>query len=152
MTTGSMKLYGTAFAGIMTVLRLDQARLAAVLLDGRYVPAMDSHSRYGDIKPFELGGGTYVPQPVNGVRVEEVAGGAAFHTDTIRWPAPANLMPARYLALVFGTAGALKQTDRLFGLVDLAPGGGAVEAQRGHLSVSPGEDGWFSLTTNSNPV
>jgi hypothetical protein len=147
-----MRLYASAYADLLGALRLDRMHLSALLLNSHYAPDMDNHSRYSDIRGFELVGGTYKPVPVTGVRVDVVPGGAAFFTDPILWREPSDLMPARYLALVTGVATALKADDPLFALLDLVPMGGAVEAQRGSLRVGADEGGWFALTTDSNPA
>ncbi|WP_262689790.1 hypothetical protein [Kordiimonas aestuarii] len=151
MNTGPMILYAPPFEHLMTgVLRLPLARLSAVLLDGRYVPDMSQHDRYSHITPYELSGGDYGPVAVAGVRVEPVPGGAAFFTDPIIWGDPVDLPPARFLALLMSLPGKPKAEDALFGLVDLSPAGGAVEAQRGAFGVSPPTGGWFTLTAQPN--
>ena len=150
MMTGPMRLYAPTFETLLTQ-RLDSIRLAAVLLDGRYQPDMRLHTTMADVTAFEIAGGTYSPANVNGARVDSVPGGCGFFTDAVLWPAPSDLRPARYMAFVRGAASALGPTDTLFGLVDLAPDGGAVEAQRGSLRISPSATGWFAFTTDSNP-
>lgn len=150
MMTGPMRLYSPTFEKVL-IQRLDGFRLAAVLLDGRYQPDMQAHTTIADIAAFQVQGGTYVPVSVNGARVDPVPGGSGFFTDAVFWPAPSDLMPARYMAFVRGAASALGPSDTLFGLVDLAPDGGAVEAQRGSLRISPSATGWFAFTTDSNP-
>ena len=152
MITGPLRLYTPACRGILSgTIRLDRARLAAVLLDAGHVPDFTAHTRFADIASDALSGRDSRPVALTGPRVEAVPGGAAFFSDPVIWPTPSDLPPARYLAFVQGYAGALDMDAPLFGLIDLRPEGGAVEAQRGSLSISPGADGWFAFTTDSNP-
>ena len=152
MITGPLRLYAPACHAILSgTTRLERVRLAAVLLDAGHVPDFTAHTRFSDIAGYALSGRDARPVALAGPRVETVPGGAAFYTDPAIWPAPSDLPPVRYLAFVEGYADALDMDAPLFGLIDLRPEGGAVEAQRGSLSISPGADGWFAFTTDSNP-
>lgn len=152
MNTGPMRLYAPAFETLLRPFEPERAAFAAVLLSARYVPDFSAHRQYAYIAEHEIAGGTYRSQAVNAVRIEGMDGGAVLTSDPVLWAAPSDLMPARYMAFVLGHASRLRPTDALFGLLDLAPTGGAVEAQRGSLRISPDPvNGWFALTTDSNP-
>ncbi|WP_417459235.1 hypothetical protein [Kordiimonas sp.] len=150
MITGPLTLYDTALHRFAAgSLRLPALRLTALLLNGTYVPDQAGHTVLADISPHEVTGGDYTRLQVTGVRVVAAPGAAQFMTDALNWGEPVNLPPVRYMVLVEGVATALGAASSLIGVVDLAPGGGAVESQRACFSLTPPASGWFEITALS---
>ncbi len=150
MITGPLTLYDTALHRFAKgSLRLPSVRLTALLLGGGYTPDQNSHAVLSDVASHEIAGGSYTRLQVSGARVLPASGAAQFTTDAMNWGDPVNMPPARFMVLVEGLAAQLQANSKLFGVVDLSPGGGAVESQRGAFTLTSPASGWFEITAQN---
>jgi len=147
MTTGPLILSEAMLLALLsgTPERLDQAALTALLLTPDYLPDPVSHGVYADIAAYEVAATDYQRQRLHGGRFAATATGASFTSDPILFGDPVCLPPVRYLAFCFGLPAALEDDAPLVGVMDLAPGGVAVEAVRGRFAVTPPAEGWLTL-------
>ncbi|MFC3051649.1 hypothetical protein [Kordiimonas pumila] len=148
MDASPITLYDSALKVLLagTMPALESARLAALLLRPSHTPSTASHAEFADILADEITGGTYARSAVTGLSVSLVDGAVRFTTDSIIFGNPVTVGPVRYLVLVFGSPKALVADSLLFGIADLAPVGGALEAQNSGFTITPPASGWFTLT------
>ncbi len=147
MAAGSFILYDVAISALAqaSLPPLAEADIAAVLLLPSYAPDASGHMSYADLKAHELAAADYAQVRVTGSVVTPAAGGAFFISDAISWGDPVSFPPFKYMALVLGFAGSLKNADIILGVQDLNTTG-AVEVNRGAVQVSPPSGGWFQIT------
>lgn len=124
-----------------TLAPLGISPISAVLLSPAYVPDPVNHSSFAEIAAFELVSAETKRVQLTGVSIT----GAAFRSDDLIFGDPVTIGPARYLAFVMGAPKSLTPGSILLGVADLAPSGGALEAQRGRFSVKAPASGWFAL-------
>jgi len=143
MSAGALTLFDSTLNGLLrgTVPPLDVSPFTALLLAPGYVPDTAAHSVFADVEAFELKATDAVRLLLTGTMVT----GAAFHSDDLMFGDPISIGPVRHMALVAGNPGGLVPSSMLIGVADLAPAGGALEAQRGRFAVTAPAAGWFSL-------
>lgn len=130
-------------------MRLDTVDLTALLLRPDYQPDASAHTSFGDIADHEVTAPDYQQQRLHGARFLKTATGASFTTDDLLFGDPICLPPVRYLAICIGLPKALDMSAPLVGILDLVPGGSAVEAVRGRFAITPPTEGWFTLAQAS---
>jgi len=143
MLTGSLTLYDNALNGLVagSFPSLQASPICAILLAPAYVPDAAVHARFADVSVHEAKSAGNLRLQLTGASVAA----AAFHSNDLIFGDPVTLGPVRTLALVMGLAGGLTADSPLLGYIDLAPAGGALEAQRGRFAVAAPASGWFQL-------
>ncbi|MBL4791006.1 MAG: hypothetical protein JKY60_18815 [Kordiimonadaceae bacterium] len=144
MITGSLNLYDSALAGLLSgrCSSLANTSVTAVLLSPGYAPDFAAHSSFADIVQAELKGAAALRHLLTGTRIN----GAAFLSDSLLFGDPVTVGPVRYVAMVMGTPKGLGTESALLGFLDVAPEGAALEAQRARFEIIAPAEGWFRLS------
>ncbi len=143
MQAGSLILSNAALRGLLdNSISLLNKPISAVLLAPGYEPDK-SHSSYSDISAYLVRSADYKPTQLTGCRIEATA---SFSSDPLNFGGSVTISPVRYVAFVSGLVKTLNPNNPLIGVAALANGGTAIEAIRSSFSISPPDEGWFSLT------
>jgi len=144
MPVGALCLYDATLDALLrgSLPPLEASPITALLLAPSYMPAPEQDSCLADVSAHEVLSADARRLQLTGINIS----GAVFHSDDLVFGDPITLGPVRYIAFLLGIATGLKPDSLLLGVADLSPGGGALEAQRGHFSVTAPASGWFRLT------
>jgi len=125
------------------------APVTAVLVDTAQVPDRATENAYSAISANECSDVDYAQVALTGKTIAVEGDRVRFNCAKIDFGASVSIS-ARYLYLVFGTAGSLVAGDRILGHIDLT-GTGNASSVSAEFSVTPPATGLFEVLRSNAP-
>jgi hypothetical protein len=123
--------------------------VAAVLVTNTHTPDPATDVDYEDISANESADGDYSQQALASKTVAVASTRIRFDCAKITFTAEGDIT-ARYLYLIYGTAGSLATSDLILGHVDLT-GSGNASSVNGEFSFDPHASGLFEILRSAAP-